>query len=335
MRVLFVLPSLANKGPIIVAKTIVSYLVRAGIHCEVFYFKNIVEVDFPCNTKRISFFRFSALEGFDVVHSHGIRSDVYSFLSPARLARVSTLHSYIKHDLNLGAGYPSLISMLVELVWCVVLRRMDKVVTLSDHAKGYYRRLVGKDRLAYIYNGVGVGKVTPVDESARLKEISSQYKIVGTVSVLSKLKGLSQVIRALPEHPDLFFVVVGEGPEKDNLISLAEELGVEERCLFLGYKKNPSSYYAFFDIFVFPSYFEGFGLSLIEAASFGKPAVVSDIPIFREIFDETEVCYVQLDNKDSMVRALARVMEKRYEISRNVYNRYVLSYTDEVMGGII
>jgi len=211
---------------------------------------------------------------------------------------------------------------------------MDKVVVLSKNAIEYYRHILFKtSNLEYVYNGVSVIKPKrELLEGELLSQIATRFKIIGTVSVLTKIKGLKQVIEVLPGFNDVFFVVVGDGPEKDNLIKLSRELQVDDRCLFLGYKDNATDYLPFFDFFIFPSYSEGFGLSLIEAAASKRPCVVSDIPIFRELFDESQVSFVELDNNDSMEAAISKVIKDGHELSMNMYSRFKRGLTLEAMG---
>ena len=79
MRVAFILPSLANKGPIIVARDIVNELSKKDdIECKVFYFDDITELTFACPVKKISFISKINFEEFDIIHSHMLRPDLYA-----------------------------------------------------------------------------------------------------------------------------------------------------------------------------------------------------------------------------------------------------------------
>jgi glycosyltransferase involved in cell wall biosynthesis len=91
-------------------------------------------------------------------------------------------------------------------------------------------------------------------------------------------------------------VVIGDGPEKNILQDLSVSLGVDSRCVFISSIPYAHQCNVFFDIFAMPSRSEGFGLALIEAALHSKKIVCSDIPIFRELFDEDAVSFFELDD---------------------------------------
>ena len=92
----------------------------------------------------------------------------------------------------------------------------------------------------------------------------------------------------------------GDGKERQPLQELAQTLGVADRVLFVGRKPAGFRFLQLADIFVMPSYSEGFPLAMLEAASMQKAIVCSDIPVFREIFSEQEIVTFELDNTNSL-----------------------------------
>ena len=77
MRIAYILSSLANSGPIIVAYDLVQLMIRNGHSVEVFYFDDKTDLDFPCATHRIKMkSRFPFSGGFDMIHCHGLRPDI-------------------------------------------------------------------------------------------------------------------------------------------------------------------------------------------------------------------------------------------------------------------
>lgn len=68
---------------------------------------------------------------------------------------------------------------------------------------------------------------------------------------------------------------VGDGPEKDKIISLAQKYNIGENIIFTGMQKNPYPYMAACDIYVQPSYEEAWGLTMAEAHRLGKPVVTT------------------------------------------------------------
>jgi L-malate glycosyltransferase len=334
MRIAFVIPSLANKGPAIVVKNLVKYLVKKGVYCKVLYFDNIEGLDFDCQTSKIRLTDFDAIKDFDIMHTHGIRPDLYSFLNPSvKINRLSTIHQYIGESFRLNDGYSKIKSTFFEFIWSVFLIRSDRVVVLSRDAELYYRKKLFNKKITYIYNGLDVSfcKALPLDnEISKLK--AKGFSIIGSCAYLVYRKGLDQIIEILPHFENLAFVIVGDGPEKIYLARLAEKLGVSDRCLFLGYKVSVEPYLENFDFYAIPSHSEGFPLALIEAISYKKASLVSDIGLFREFFSKEEVSFAKIGDKNSMVKAINRLIKGKEGFEEAAYQKYQSAYTLSIMG---
>ena len=149
--------------------------------------------------------------------------------------------------------------------------------------------------------------------------------------MLTRIKGLDQIIRILPECRNFALVVIGDGPACVELKNLAIELGVSERCVFLGYRANAQSYLSHFDIYVMPSRSEGLPLALLEAAGNGLPVLCSDIEVFKEIFSADEVSFFQLENSEDLIRALKFSIENKSMLSSNILKKYRENFTGKVM----
>jgi glycosyltransferase involved in cell wall biosynthesis len=129
-------------------------------------------------------------------------------------------------------------------------------------------------------------------------------RIVGNVARLAEQKGhrdlLSAAPRVLAEHPDVRFVVVGDGELREELEALAAPL--EDRVVFLGAREDVPDLLASFDVFAFPSRFEGLCLAVIEAQAAGVPVVATPVGGIPENVVEGETGFLVARND---VRALA------------------------------
>jgi glycosyltransferase involved in cell wall biosynthesis len=109
-------------------------------------------------------------------------------------------------------------------------------------------------------------------------------RIVGNVARLAEQKGHRDLIAAAPRvldrHPDVRFVVAGDGELRDELEQLARPLG--DRFAFLGERRDVPDLLASFDVFAFPSRFEGLCLAVIEAQAAGVPVVATPVGGIRE-----------------------------------------------------
>ena len=335
IKIAFVVSSLDNKGPVIVVKNLVDYLTSQGVYCKVFFFDDIKELQFSCQITQIKMTDFKAIKGFDIIHTHGIRPDLYSFLnSNIKIKRISTVHQYIKESFQLNNGYSRIKSIFLEFVWNVMLLRNDVNIVITKSALSHYKKIFFNTRIEYIYNGVNVNKkALDMPEQKQIETLKNKgMKIMGACAVLTRIKGLNQIIEILPHFKNIIFIVLGDGKEKDNLIKLSKKLKVSDRCLFLGYKSNVNPYLNIFDFYAIPSYSEAFGLALIEATANKKASLVSDIETFRELFTDKEVVFAKLDNKESMISAINQLIEGKNGYEKNGYQKYKASYTLDVMG---
>jgi glycosyltransferase involved in cell wall biosynthesis len=109
-------------------------------------------------------------------------------------------------------------------------------------------------------------------------------------SRITKEKNISLAIRAFDlliksGKDDTGLIIVGDGPEKDRLISLSEKLNIKDKVIFLGWasKNELYSMYKTSDIFLNTSFFEGYGMSMVEAKIAGLHIVSTDVGVARDI----------------------------------------------------
>jgi glycosyltransferase involved in cell wall biosynthesis len=333
MKIAVILPSLINKAPIQVAKDIVDELNLHGYLVDIYYFKDIVEVDFKNKTKKISFFKKIDFNNYDIIHSHTFVPDLYIWLNKRHIKTtfISTLHNEIDKILIDLKG--KLLSKLYTRIWINCLKSFSKVVCLSNYAETQLKDKFNFNNTTHIYNGrcVSMGKINN-DDSAIFSRLKSKYVILGVVANLSKIKGIEQILDSLTLLDDYALVVIGEGSERINLEERVDRLNLNDRCVFLGYRPNAHLYMQLFDVYIMSSRSEGFPLVLIEAAQYSKAIVCSDLPMFKEFFDDKEIEFFILDDIESLRMAIKKAFNNRNKFSVNVHMKYNKNYTSEIMG---
>jgi glycosyltransferase involved in cell wall biosynthesis len=104
--------------------------------------------------------------------------------------------------------------------------------------------------------------------------------VVGFAGRLTAIKRPLDLVRTIAavreEGVDASLVVVGDGPERAGVESLASELGVTERCRLVGYRRDMQEWYSAFDAFLLVSQNEGTPVVAIEALAAGRPVVATD-----------------------------------------------------------
>jgi glycosyltransferase involved in cell wall biosynthesis len=94
---------------------------------------------------------------------------------------------------------------------------------------------------------------------------------------LDRPKGLSDLLAAAQLVPEAFFVLAGEGREREILQTRARALGIANRVSFLGHRNDIPDLLASCDVFVLPSLYEGLPVSVLEAMAAGKPVVATAV----------------------------------------------------------
>ncbi len=108
------------------------------------------------------------------------------------------------------------------------------------------------------------------------------------VGRLSPVKGLHDVLKALPDDGCWTLDVLGDGPMRQELEGIVKERGFGEKVTFHGYSDKADDFMAASSCLLFPSYTEGMPLTLARAVQIGIPVIASDIPSVREMAGSSE-----------------------------------------------
>ncbi len=140
---------------------------------------------------------------------------------------------------------------------------------------------------------------------------------------------LSSVALLAKRQPDISLTILGDGPLKENLIHMAKKLGIEKQVHFPGWIYPTSSYFEMADIFLQSSWYEGYGLTFIEAAAHHLPIVSTDVGIAKEVGAYIAE-YNSIDFAQKIEEALAErrpAMLKDLNLS-STFDEYLLAYKE-------
>lgn len=175
------------------------------------------------------------------------------------------------------------VSFINKLLTCFLYNFIaTKVIALSEGVKQdlISNFFIKKDKIQVIYNPIEVHKIKQLSEDkiTDLKEIENHKRIiaVGRLAIQKDFKTLIQAFSLVVKEENAKLYILGQGPERENLINLTKELGLEKRVIFLGFKKNPYKYMRISDIFVLSSLWEGFGHVIAEAMAVGIPVIATN-----------------------------------------------------------
>ncbi len=193
----------------------------------------------------------------------------------------------------------------------IALHALDAVVVPSRHKVEEWREVFGPDvPVRAIPNPVH--PIEPGDRAAARARLGLEGDRLWAafVGLFRPEKGADDAIRAVaglaPRGVGL--ALAGDGPELEPCRNLASELGAP--CRFLGYLEDPSDAFRAASAFVFPSRFESFGLTVMQAAGLGLPIAASDLPIVRDELDFPGAVHrFRPGDPDDIARALADALD--------------------------
>lgn len=335
MKIAFIVPSLLNRGPIVFTKYLTDALMASGIDVTLFYLKPQVEFKFNCECVRLHFSNLHKLEDFDIVHTTMFWPDIVGLIMMfcRKVNWVSSIHNEIGKDLRFNYG--ALFGVILGVVWRIVLRQCPNIIVSSNEQLSYCKSYIGSKRPIYSVIGYGIAtrSTNPLSktEDSMLSNLKKHYLIIGACGLLIKRKGFSQLVTLLSLRRDIAVVLIGDGGCKSDLLTEAESLGVKDRFVILGFKTNHLDYYPYFDIYALTSYSEGFGLAMIEAMSLGLPVLCSNLPIYHDYFDSTQVCLFEPGHINELSSAVDMAIERLTYFGAKSYDLYSNKFSSSVM----
>jgi len=182
----------------------------------------------------------------------------------------------------------------------------DAFVALSSQAQKWAKKKNPFVKNFYIPNGVDLKKFS---ENVKDFEVKLKKPIILCVAALTKTKRVDLVIKAVSKIRNASLLIVGDGSEKDYLVSLAEEL-LKGRCQFLKVPyKNIQRIYKASDLFTIASEaYYSFEIVIVEAMASGLGVIVNDDPIRREIVGDAGL-FVDPTNTNEYALALSKALK--------------------------
>ncbi|MEI9811562.1 MAG: glycosyltransferase [Acidobacteriota bacterium] len=212
----------------------------------------------------------------DIVHAFMVRATIFGvFASQGRVQTILTSRR------NLGEWYtPALLRLFRFLN-----RLTTRVVANSAGARDAAVRLEGlsPDRIDVLYNGVDIARFERQRDPARLANlgIPQNARVIGIVANYRPVKNLPMFLRAAKiiaaRFPDTVFLLIGRGPQRDELKQLAGQLGISSRVFFSDDQGDVAAWYPCFDVACLTSRSEGFSNAILEYMASGLPVVATNV----------------------------------------------------------
>lgn len=260
------------------------------------------------NLSSKKFIELNLIEKFDVVHTESVaawgfvRQDLKNkYNIPLITTLQGTTLGELKSTLSKRLSPKSILIICLYIFdyFTLALRFMkasDIIIAPSNELENdiekQYR--IPRKKLVMIPNGIDTNKFMPNLNVSNLREKYGlqNKKIIVSIGVMTGQKGQNLLLQVLPEllkeNKNVKLVLVGYGPELDNLKNMAKELNISEDVVFTG--KIPHEdlqfYYNLSDVFVFPTLrLEAGPLVIPEAMACEKPVIASRIGGIPTVID--------------------------------------------------
>ena len=214
-----------------------------------------------------------------IIHSH-IRSYASIILFIAKQSgRITIAHS---HSISNGKGFESIVKSILQLP---IRHQADYLFACSDDAGRwlYGKNAIRKNNYYVIRNGIDIhqfefNEIIRKEYREKLN-LQDKYTYIN-VANFRKVKNQSFLVlliqRLIKKNENIHLLLVGEGAEKNALENVTERLHLTQYISFLGGRNDVPALLQAADCFLFPSLWEGFGISAIEAQAAGLTTICSD-----------------------------------------------------------
>jgi glycosyltransferase involved in cell wall biosynthesis len=232
-------------------------------------------------------YRLIRHERFQIVHTHSSKAGVLGRLA-AYLAGtpiiVHTLHSLVFHDYQ-----PRSVNLALRLIKRSLAPITDHYISVSRliAERALAAGIGSPERFTTIYSGMELDWFLAAEHDGdRVRAelgVPREAPVVGKIARLFKLKGHDQLLDAVPavvaRHPDVRFVLVGDGILQDHLRTRCEQLGVAQNVVFAGLvdRERIPELLSAMDVLVHTSLREGLARVLPQALAMGRPCVAFEL----------------------------------------------------------
>jgi len=253
----------------------------------------------------------------NLIHAHGSK--------PGYLARLAAGGTqipviYSPHCFSFHPGTPKWVGKFYAALERFAAHYLTrKIIVVADaELKLGLENLVGTpDQYITIHSGIDVSPFdVPFDPIAvrTSLRVPTSSLLIGVVGRLNRQKNPHGFIEAAHQvnhsRPDVHFIWIGDGPLKDSAVSLVTKFSLEDRFHFAGFRKDVPLIMRALDVFVLPSLWEAFPITILEAMAASLPIVATNVMGIPEaVIDHKTGILVPPDDSDALSTAILRLLD--------------------------
>ncbi|MCW4010248.1 MAG: glycosyltransferase family 4 protein [Candidatus Bathyarchaeota archaeon] len=286
------------------------------------------------------------IKSSEVIHAHG-----HPYLSSLAAAKLAKRYGkpFVLTQHNTFIEYNSIWDNVEKINDCAIgkqnLKEAKKIIAVSNATKDYVLRLgADPDKVEVIHNGVDLERFKLIaGAGAAVREklgIPKDAVVVATVRRLVYKNGIDTLLESakitVQKNPQLVYLIIGKGPDFDDVKARVGQLGLEKNFLLAGFVSDEDlpSFYNAADFFVVPSKSgEGLPLVTLEAMACGLPVLATDVGGIKEVMIKGYGKVIPPNDPQAMAegmlelagieftrlkRELRKIMTKKYSWNTNV-----------------
>lgn len=266
----------------------------------------------------------------DVVHGHEVKAATNAILAGwfARTkVRVGHIHTPMSEWQVPAWKKPIILINILGYAGLINFFGTVEIALTNSRKSLKTRELILPSKLEVIANCIDTAKfeLSELERSAMRVEIRNRYDIpltafvFGNLGRLSEEKGSIILLKAFAEfskqsisdEKSAYLVFAGGGALEQQILSEAKNLGLQDQIIVTGIfaEEDKIKFYSAFDVFVFPTVAEGFGIVLQEALTFGLPVISSDLVVLKEV-GSNFVTYFKTRSVHELSKAITAAFSK-------------------------
>ncbi len=276
---------------------------------------------------------------FDVIHAH----DWLTFRAAIRAKEMSgrplIVHVHATEFDRAGGKYGN---SLIHEIEHTGLMLADRIITISKFTKDLIVKEyeIPAEKVEVVRNSIDAESYERLEKTNTYQYLEKMkqngYRVVVYIGRLTVQKGLTNLLIAAKEvikrAPKTIFLIVGNGEQFRELITMAADLGISKNVIFTDFLRGKKwrDSFAIGDLFVMPSVSEPFGLTPLEAIGYGTPVLISKQSGVSEVIrNALKVDFWDIDGMANKITAVVQNDGLRDELILQGYKEYIkLSWSD-------
>lgn len=217
----------------------------------------------------------------------------------------------------------------------LILPGYDKIAALHEEQKSLLEKWYPnhKSKISVVENYCDQELLTAQSKENTVKNNESRT-VLCSCGRFTSVKGFDLALECAKKLKDygidFIWYFVGDGPEKDKLISLTREYGIDKNIVFTGMQKNPYPYMAACDIYVQPSYQEAMPVTILEAHRLNKPVISTATVGGKNLIQDGKNGVICDINSDSLAESIINLINNKDKHSDIVKNLETTDYSHEL-----